>query len=203
MYWLYNHKVFAWRNQYVQAKLITKPTHERILHVDCGFGFKSLIQNEPYGVDLKLTYQVNPKHPHPDQYFETHSFTLYSERLLNLLKDFGVKFELFPVTMVDKNGQELSHLHYSVFHSLEGLIDAMDDVASEWQGDTKIGVPRLVLDYNKFEPRPLFVCDKVYCRLMRDDLKQEIRRQGITGFEFLSPEKFRSGKYGSVATYED
>lgn len=203
MYWIYSLRSYVWRNQYVQAKLLTHQDWEAVKRQESGFGFKSIIQDEPYGIDLKLTYQVNPKHPHPDHYFETHSFDLYSKRLINLMRNFDVKFESFPVTMVDKNGEELNNLHYYVFHSLEGYIDAMDEVASEWQGDTKIGIPRLVLDYTKFAHRPLFVCDKIYWPLMRDDLKQEIRRQNITGFEFLALEKFRSGKYGFVATYDD
>lgn len=204
MYHIYRGKSFTWRNQHVQARLITEPSRERIPHIDCGFGFKSLIQNEPYGVDLELTYQVNSKHPHPDSYFETHSFNLYSERLINLMGKWGVKFESFPVMMVDQNGQELSDLSYYIFHSLEGIIDAMDEDASEWQGDNiNIGIPQLVLDYNKFEHRPLFICDKIFIPLMHDDLKKEISCHEITGFSFLSLEKFRSGTYGFVANYND
>lgn len=203
MHWIYSLRSYVWRNQYVQAKLLTPQDWDAVKRQESGFGFKSIIQDEPYGVNLRLTYQVNSKHPHPDYYFETHSFTLFSARLIKLMNDFAVKFEAFPVTMEDKNGHELNHLRYYVFHSLEGYIDAMDEEASEWQGDTKIGIPRLVLDYTKFEHRPLFVCDKIYQPLMRDDLKQEIRRQNITGFDFLAPEKFHSGKHGLVANYDD
>lgn len=204
MYWIYGGKSYVWRNQYVQAKLLSYQDWEAVKRQESGFGFKSIIQDEPYGIDLRLTYQVNPKHPHPDRYSETHSFELYSERLVNIMNDFGVKFESFPVIMVDKAGQVLSDLRYHVFHSLEGILDAMDEKASDWQGDNiNIGIPRLVLDYGKFEHRPLFVCDKAYLPLMRDDLKQEIRRQNITGFNFLALEKFHSGKYGMVANYDD
>ncbi len=38
----------------------------------------------------------------------------------------------------------------------------------------------------------MFVCDKIYLPLMRDDLKQAIQRQGITGFAFLEPEWYHS-----------
>lgn len=112
------------------------------------------------------------------------------------MKRYEVKFEAFSVTLVDDAGAEQSHLKYYVFHSLEGILDAMDQEKSEWKGDRRLGVARLVLDYSKFEHRPLFVCKGIYEPLMRDDLKQEIQRLGITGFGFLTPEKYQSGRDG-------
>jgi hypothetical protein len=38
---------------------------------------------------------------------------------------------------------------------------------------------------------------------MRDDLRQEIRRQRITGFAFLAPERYRSGHYGVALAFGD
>ena len=170
---------------------------------ESGFGFKSIFQENGYGVDLDLTYQVDPKHSHPDYYFETHAFSLFSERLIALMTEFGVCFEAFPVTMVDKNGDKIEELRYFIFHLLEGTLNSMDTVASEWQGDWNIGVPRLVLDLNEFEHRPMFTCNHVRVPLMRDDLKKAIQQGDFTGFDFLAPEKFRSGKYGAVANYDD
>ena len=195
MYWCHQRKRSTWRNQIVQAELVT-PVPKKVGKGECGFGFAYPKQDQPYGVDLKLTYRVNPKHSHPDNYAESHGFDLYSARLIEVMQRFGVKFEAFPVTMVDAAGTVLPELQYFVFHALEGRIDAMDQTKSEWQGDIRLGVSHLVLDDTKFEHRPLFTCAHVNVPLMRDDLKQEINRLNISGFGFLSPEKYCSGRDG-------
>jgi hypothetical protein len=38
---------------------------------------------------------------------------------------------------------------------------------------------------------------------MRGDVKQEIQAQGITGFGFLSPDRYRSGIYGFAPDYDE
>lgn len=202
MYWLYRTHINSWNDQEVIAKLVTPAPHLWSEN-DYGFGFKSPRQNEPYGVELSLTYQVNSQYPHPDNYADGSGFTLNSKRLIDLFRSFDIRFESFPITMIDEQERALPHLDYYIFHSLEGVIDAMDEEKSEWLGDWKIGIPRLVLDEAKFELRPIFKCNHIYVQLMRDDLKQAIRQQGITGFDFLAPQRFRSGSYGSRPDYDD
>jgi len=201
-YWVYETKVYGEKDEYVQAKLVTPELHA-LSENDCGYGFDSPTQDEPYGVDLALTYQIRAAFPHVDNYFESFSFKLYSTRLAELMLSFGVKSETFPVTMVDEHGKVQPQLKYVIFHSLEGTLDAMDEVKSEWRGNDDIGIPRLILDYSKFEHRPIFTCDKVFVELMRDDLKQEIQRRGITGFSFLAPERYRCGEQGFAPDFED
>ncbi len=202
MYWIYRTHILTWRNQYVQAKLVSPPARN-LVQLYGKYGFRSGLQDEPYGVDPVLTYQVDSRHPHPDHYFQSASFTLFSKRLVELVQSYGVKAEIFSVTMVDKQGNELPNLQYFVFHCLEGVLDAMDEAQSGWTGDYDVGISRLVLDYSRFESRPIFKCNHIYVQLMRDDLKQEIRRQGITGFEFLDPERYRSGSYGFPPDFDD
>ena len=202
MYWIYTTDVLTWRNQYVQAKLIS-PLPRDLIDRYGKYGYRSGLQDEPYGADIELTYQIDVRHPHPDNYFQSASFSLYSARLIELMLSFGVNAEVFPATMVDKDGTVQPQLEYFIFHSLEGVIDAMDEAASQWTGDHDVGIPRLVLDYERFEHRPIFKCNHVYVQLMHDDVRQEIRRQRITGFSFLAPQRFRSGSYGSMPEFDD
>ena len=191
-YWLYRTRINMHYNREVVAKVVTPPTHKPSRY-DCGFGFPSPLQDEPYGVPLALTLCINPKHKHPDNYLVDRAFQLFSERLIELMRQYEVKFESFPATLVDAAGNPQDRLRYHVFHSLEGEQDAMDHERSGWRGAWELGVPRLVLDYSKFEHRPLFTCALIHTPLMRDDLKQAIRCAGLTGFEFLAPYKFQSG----------
>ncbi len=200
-YWIFQTNIVTWRNHPVQAKLVD-PLAQNLVALYGPYGFRSETQNQPYGVVPDLTYQVDPRHPHPDNYFQSAGFALYSERLIDLMKGFGVRAEIFPVKMVDKGESPLPELRYFVFHLLEGVIDAIDVERSQWTGDDTVGVPRLVLRED-FDPRPMFKCDRIFLRLMRDDLKQEIQRRGLTGFGFLAPDQYRSGQYGEAPPFED
>lgn len=190
MYWVYGPKTNMWRNQYVMAELVTPVDH-------IYDGMQSPLQAHPYETKPEgFIFRVNPKHKHPDNYSNGTGFRLYSKRLIDLMKKFAVKFEYFPVTIVDKNGREQPDLAYYIFHSLEGIQDALDEEKSDWQGIPNLGVPRIILDDTKFDPRPIFICDKINITLMRDDLKQAIEKEKITGFEFFKAEEFATGRYG-------
>ena len=202
MYWIYQTHIYVWHNNYVQAKLI-KPHPHSLVNNYGQFGFKNPMQDEIYGVDLQLTYQINQKHPHPDNYFENAGFKLYSEKLVKVMQSYRVKAEYFSVFMVDDQGISLLDLSYSVFHSLEGILAAMDEEKSGWIGNHDVGIPNLVLDYTKFQHRPMFLCNHIYLPLMRDDLKQEIEHQGITGFDFIKPERYNSGSYGQILDFDE
>lgn len=201
-YWLYQKNILARRNRPVQARLLDpSPVALRTEYADRGF--RDPMQPEPYPVDLRFTYLVNPRDPYPDNYFESSGFNLYSERLVALLGSFGARAESFPVRLVDKGGNELSEWRYRVYHSLEGVIDALDRDGSGWTGEPGGGVARLALAWGSFEPRPLFTCRGVYVNLMRDDVRQAIRDSGLTGFRWLDPALFRSGKYGLPPPFEE
>ena len=202
MYWVYQKRIYYWRNQCVQAKLV-QPQPKTLREQYGALGFRDPMQDELYGVNLALTYQVNPKHPHPDNYFESAGFTLFSKRLVDLVQSFEVKAEVLPVAVVDKEGRAQSDLEYFVFHSLEGVLEAMDEEKSGWTGDHDTGIPRLVLDYASFEHRPIFLCNHIYVPLMRNDLKQAIEREQITGFGFLKAERYHSGSYGFPPDFDD
>jgi hypothetical protein len=190
------------RNDWVQAELLS-PSPRWLTQEARQLGFRSSKQNDPYGIELSPIYQVNASHPHPDNYLDSFGFALYSKRLVELLQSYEIKSEIFGATMLDQEGNFLSNLTYFIFHLLEGVLDAMDEEKSGWTGDHEVGISHLVLDYDKFEHRPLFKCNHVYVSLMRDDLKQEIQRQGITGFAFLSPERYRSGSYGFAPEFDE
>ena len=201
-YWVYRTKSYVYEKTIVQAQLIDPDSHS--LSSDySNKGFRSPRQNEPYSFDLKVVYKVRKNWLQPDNYAESYGFNLYSKRLVDLINEFGVKNETFPAKMVDEDGTGLKGLNYFVFHSLEGVQNAMDEQKSGWTGDWHVGIPTLILDYNQFEHRPIILVDKIYVPLMRDDLKKEIERREITGFGFLSPERYKSGSYGFPPDFED
>lgn len=193
MYWICETQITSWRNQVVQAKLL-HPSSDALSDV-YGPSFRDPMQFEPYGASIDLVFRVDSRHPHPDNYFTGAGFQLYSDRLVDVMRSFGVQAEYFGVRMVDKSRQDLA-LKYKVFHLLQGVLPAMDEIHSQWTGNYQVGIPRLVLDMARFDHRPLFICNHVYILLMRDDLKVSLQSAGISGFRFYPPEQFRSGQYG-------
>jgi hypothetical protein len=198
-YWVYRTRVLVWRGRPVRAKLRTPDLDE----IKRGSGFISPQQPQPYGFSGLWTFSHNPNAPAPDNLPDDSGFTLFSARLAHLMDSFGVSAESWRATLTDSAGRPLMEREYVVFHSLEGVLAAMDEAKSGWTGDPAASVPRLVLDGSKFEHRPLFVCNHVYAALMRDDLKRAIQAQGITGFEFCRPERFSTGRYGLTLEFEE
>lgn len=201
-YWIYQKNIFTWRNQPIQAKLI-EPAARELTALYGDRGFRSPLQSEPYNVDLSLVYRINPQHPHPDNYFESAGFNLYSKPLAYLLDQFGMRAETFPAMLVDSDGIEQTHLNYLVYHVTEGVIDAMDKEDSGWSDDEGGSVAHLVLADGEFETRPIFTCAGVYLNLMRDDVRQAILDAGLTGFRWLKPSAYRSGRYGLPPSFEE
>lgn len=200
-YWSYRKESGVYGNHPIHPRLENYDV--KMEKDDCGFGFRSPLQEEPYGVDLDLTFSVNPKWKLPDVCDTTCGLDLYSTAMIELMHEFGVKFETFPATLVNREGEKLPEQNYKIFHLMEPALEAMDIEKSQWQENWRIGVPRLVLDMKGLDHRPMFTVGKLYTRVMRDDLKQAIRERRLTGFAFLSLERFRSGKYGPRPYYDD
>jgi hypothetical protein len=168
-------------------------------------GIRSPLMMEPYGVDLKIGFKTHDEWEHPDNYPTFAGFQVYSERLVNLMYEFDVKFEAFPVALFNQEGEKLEDLKYYIFHHLEGNLDAINLGKSESftdkYGDTKY--KKVVLDYSKFEPRPLFFMNGIYTSVMREDVRQAIKDRGMTGFGFLDLDKYDVSEYGLMMDYDD
>lgn len=208
-YWVYQTNIGYHGQAMVQAQLLT-PSRLGKGKDNCFYygpkgkeiKLKSAVQTKSYPSNLKLTYEVNPNHRAFDNYVETNGFNLYSEKLVNLLKEFQVNCLTLPVKMVDPEKKELKEMKYYLFQFLDEPVEAMDEQKSHWTGEDDRGVDRLVLK-KEFDKKPLLLIDKLFVHLMRDDLKQEINKRGITGFGFLHPSKYKSGKYGFAPDFND
>lgn len=178
-----------WHNQVVMAEVVDWVAHESFnKSVD-------ILQSRPYEKHPDLVFRINSKHPRPDNYqHEAFGLPLYSKRVIQLMRKFDVHFEYFPVTMVDSDNVVQKEPDYYIFHFLEAPQDAMDKEKSKWQGSSRIGVPQLILDYTRFEHRPVIKCTGVNVDLIRDDVKREIEEGKMTGFDFFRPEDYSTGR---------
>lgn len=151
---------------------------------------KDPMQKEPYDVNFELTYQINPRFEPPDNYADSHGFSLFSKRLIDIIDKYEVEYEKFPIKVVDKNGKELNNLKYWVFHLLEEYQDGLNEKASGYNENELSRIKKLVLNYSKFDHKPLFYLKKVYFPMIREDLKNDLEENKISGFTFVSADDY-------------
>lgn len=203
MYWIYTTRIAVQGGREVAATLVDPTTR----HLNEQYGTTNLakiVQHDLSAKDtLTFTFVADPNLQFPDNFFSPSGFSLYSDKLVRLLRSFGINQRVFDARLMDTQGNWIKELKYYVCELADAVLDAIDAKASCWNGDWDRGIPRLVLDETKIDDRPLFVCDRVFVTLMRDDLKKAVQESGITGFAFLDPARYRSGDYGFPPDFDD
>jgi hypothetical protein len=138
-----------------------------------------------------LTFAVSAKGPMLDNYFTGTRFDLYSEKLVALLKDAGVQFEIFPATIINRKTKEPLSVHYQVFHLLE--VHSALEVYRTTGSPPLIERLELVEEKWKAHQRPFFrVQESVDIVLMHQDLKQQLDAVGITGYRYTPVDEFHT-----------
>jgi hypothetical protein len=160
----------SWRNQVVQAKLLTPlpPFHE--LDPAANWWEARPLQS-PLPM---LTFAVNKHAPFLDNYRTDWSFDLYSTRLIELLRNAGIQFETFPATLLDYKTDEPLPQRYAVFHLLE--IHPCIDLEQSGHGT-------LILCESCLQhKRPLFrPAEAIQLVLMHQSLHIQLNAAQITG----------------------
>ncbi len=131
-----------------------------------------------------------------DNYYTGTEFALYSERLVAIMADLGVRYEVFPATLTDhKTGETLS-CKYKVFRLLEthAAVDKAKSVYRIRQFGTE-SVPlidKLVLSPSFLEKNiPLTRIQEHYSMiLMHKDIKTVLDKAEITGCLYTPVEDF-------------
>lgn len=170
-----------WRNQWLTAKL--KSPYNMQLAIN-------LWKPEPLGEDPHLEYTVNGRAPLPDL-LGTGSITwLMSGRFLRLLRQVSVRFESFSVKLYDRKSGELVQKEYEVFH----LLQVQPVVDLERSNITSIEhIERIELIQFGEEDAPRMARDSFLSSevFVREDLRDKIIDEGITGCYWTKPEEFQ------------
>jgi hypothetical protein len=138
----------------------------------------------------EFKFTIDEHAPKLDNYWTGNLFTLYSGKLISILREAGVRHETFPATILGtRTGQIIPG--YALFRLLE-MEDALDPERSEY-GVVQYG--RLKFDrLNKLVLKESFLgMKKLMCRirgqenliLIHQDLKQILETAEITGCDFI------------------
>jgi len=146
----------------------------------------------------EFLFHFNSRNPIPDNFFTGTKFDLYSNSLIELIRDFNVDFEVFPSHLIDlkRNIDEIDS--HKVFHLLSSF------PAINWEKTSH----RKFCYFDSLTLReeallyapPLFVnSNNNNMVLMREDLKNVIEDKGLTGFTFYSLDDYvkATSKLGS------
>jgi len=132
-----------------------------------------------------LNFKINSTNLLPDA-FQPGVFWLFSNRLIKLLRDSGVLFESFPVTLI---GKMATITDYQLFHLLH-IIPIVDLENSVMTGRNHIDrIELLEMDETPENSmiRDSYLGSKVF---VREDLIQKMEQEGITGFNWNEPSEY-------------
>ena len=115
---------------------------------------------------------------------------LFSQRFLDLLKDYGILFESLPIILLDKKTKTPSNLQYELFH-LQQIVSIVDTEKSDMTGMDNI--QKIAL--RQLDPAPEFsMVRDCFLRsqvFVRDDLREKMEEERITGCYWMEVEDFK------------
>jgi len=169
MYFVFESAIIPWRNSLLYATIQGGrpdfPEYEPHWYLA-----QPLIKPLP-----PLTFAIHARAPKLDNYPTGTIMDLYSIRLINLLHESEVKFETFPVTIIDRKTKEVLPLHYELFHLLE-MYPAIEKQ-----------LPRgLILTEACLRSKRLLFRAKEQMNLVliHQDLKEKLEEAGIIGCHY-------------------
>ena len=142
-----------------------------------------------------FTFMINEKAPKPDSYDTGTEFDLYSQRLVSIFRDAGIRFETFPAQIIDRKTKKPLDVTYEIFHLLEMAL-GIDLEKSDYDIDSPYDIRHLVMADERLYAGKLLFRDSKFIGLvlMREDLKDQLEQAGITGCLYTPVEEYVVGK---------
>lgn len=151
------------------------------------------------GLLPSLQFLIRGEAPLSDNYYTATQFDIYSERLIAILAQTGVRYETFPVSLIDERTRNsIPHTH-RLFHLLE-IDPAVDRQKSIIQEDltnfsSVRDVYKLVLrdDFIKQGKAITRIKEFRHLTVVHEELKHTLEAANITGCSFQPVEEFTMG----------
>ena len=150
--------------------------------------------DEPLSEAPYLTFTVSGDGPFPDNYWFSSVLHLFSDRLVNILRQFNIKFECFSVKLVDRESGHDIASKYFAFRLLatRQCIDYDHSIIEEGL------VPEIwklaLIPECQESAEPMFRLERFqYFMIVNSDLKAALEDGNITGFEFTPVDEFQEG----------
>jgi hypothetical protein len=122
----------------------------------------------------RMKFRIDTSATLPDNYWTGSIFDLYSQRLVETLRDVGIYFETFPTDIVDAATGQIVPVDYQIFHLLDMYPVSMIRAKDESGKVVSVKVPKLMFRLEKYIERVV----------VHEELKRMLDENGITGFEY-------------------
>jgi hypothetical protein len=168
MYWDLHDQFLTFPNgEGANARLLTNLPGIRAIH---WWTANPLVLPTP-----ELVFSVYPQVSRYDNYpVVTTGIELYSQRLLTILAQAGVRFQSFPAILVDVESNAIISTNYAVFH----LLECYPAIDIEQSTATHLILTTAFLHH----ARPLFRPAEAFNRMfIRQDLRTQLQEEEITG----------------------
>lgn len=167
----------GWEGSPIVANLLTKIDS---LHLARSVWETESLENLP-----ELEFSINTVKSLPD-FISSGVVWLFSDRFIELLRNYGVLFESFPVVL--KN-EEDNNYHYRLFHLLQRrpIIDIEKSKINGYGNVDYIKLLDLAATPELAMVRDSFLAANVF---VQDDLVKKIQQYDISGCGWLNPDKF-------------
>ena len=183
MYYFLSPKLVYWKGDIVSAELVSEPPRSYELN----WWYGSSLNNDLH----EFVFSVIDKAPVLDNYWTGNVFSLYSNRLVNILRRFDIKFETFPSRIVSRETGSILLLNYQVFR-LTDISEVLNEKKSKFKTLSIGGRKTKLLDSPSFTEK--FLRSKIMLTrisgyekhiVVHENLKKIIEDERITGCDFV------------------
>jgi len=190
MYWTFRSKMVAWNDEDVYAEIIKDPYPP--LHKPDWWGNEPIPEPKP-----EFHFSINPKAPMLDNYSTGTIYYIFSKKLIDVLSEMGVNFEIFPTLLFQKGKKKELNIDYKVVRLLE-MSDALDSDLSDYVYTSYLGKEYPQLD--KIVLKTSFIKENIPMTrlqsdldlvIINDDLKKELERKQISGCRYQKVDDYR------------
>jgi hypothetical protein len=184
-----------WHGKNIQANLVTQIAEGKERE-----WWRQWVGFEPLSTPPELTFTAPAAASFPDNLYALTVMHLYSARLISLLSKYDVKFECFPVRLIDdKTGADIPSHHFA-FRLLETM-ECIDYDESIIGGGPTPDIDKLALKSSCQEAnRPMFRLERFLLTIINSDLKTALENENITGLKYVAVQDYRLGiKYLAAA----
>jgi hypothetical protein len=183
MYWVVRNAWISWREKDLYAAIIDIPWEP--LQEPLWWGNIPIPEPRP-----NFKFRIDSQAPLPDNYVTGNEFSLYSERLIGLLRAAGVKHETFTTQLFDEVTNTPLAPSHKVFRLLE-MAAGVDEEKSVYENKKIIGkltplIKQIALKESFLESRiPMArLASELHIVLIYEELKRILEQNEITGFYY-------------------
>lgn len=183
MYFVFQSEIRDWRNKTLQAELQGERSSfpEYKPH---WWKAQPLIVPLPH-----FTFSVDAKAPFLDNYWTGTEFDLYSDKLISELYRVGIRFETFPVTVVDRRSKMTVPIEYRIFH----LLESYSGIDMDRSDTDQYEIRKLVITKQCSQEKILMFRDLNLSNLVliHQSLKDILDEADVTGCSYIPIEAFQ------------